>query len=232
MEIFQRLLFGHLLADFTFQTNFLADWKRRSFSGLLIHILIHPACYIALTWPFLNDVWTTRFGVPLNGWSCVAIAAFLHFVEDWFRIKLINRGWPDNTLFYIWDQAVHVLVLYILAPVHTQEMMNVWPVLGSFFVIVTHFATVTIWFIEKDIFGRDYPQTEEKYISILQRLVVWMTFFLPSPWWIFVLVFSLVVFVRHVWSRRIDFSWTSVVMGNVLAMACGAVSRFGIGTHF
>jgi energy-coupling factor transporter transmembrane protein EcfT len=100
------------------------------------------------------------------------------------------------------------------------------------FVVVTHFATVTVWFIEKDIFGREYPETEEKYISILHRLVVWLSFFLPYPWWMLVLAFVLVTFIRHVWTRRVDFSWTSVLLGNSIAVACGFLSRFALGTHF
>jgi hypothetical protein len=231
MEIFFRLLFGHLLADFTFQTNYIAEWKRRSQYGLLAHVLIHPVCYTVLLWPFLSDTWVT-LGVPLNGWSCVVLATALHYLEDWFRISRINRGWTDNTLFYFWDQALHIAILFVLSPWQSQPLMTSWPILGILFVTVTHFATVTIWFVEKDVYGREYPETEEKYISILQRLVVWLAFFLPHPWWLFVLLFVLVSFGRHVWTRRVDFSWTSVVMGNSLAIVCGLASRFLLGFHF
>src|SRR5437764_150955 len=108
MEIFFRLLFGHLLADFTFQTNFLADWKRREFAGLLVHVAIHPLCYIALTWPYLGETWRIYGPISLNGWGCVVLASLVHFLEDWFRVTVIARGWNDNTFFYFWDQAVHI----------------------------------------------------------------------------------------------------------------------------
>ncbi len=231
MEIFFRLLFGHLLADFTFQTNFLADWKRREFLGLMVHVIIHPLCYIALTFPFINDTWRVYGPIALNGWGCVFLASLVHFLEDWFRVTVIARGWNDNTLFYFWDQAVHIASLWLLSPV-TQPITHEWPMLGILFVLVTHCATVTIWFFEKDIYGRDFPETEEKYISILQRLVVWLSFFLPHPWWIFVLGFVLISFVRHVWTRRVDFSWPSVIMGNSIAIICGVVSRFVLKFHF
>jgi hypothetical protein len=231
MEIFFRLLFGHFLADFTFQTNFIARWKRDSFWGLVIHVLIHPVCYIALTWPFINDIWVSS-PVALNGWWCIAIAAFLHFVEDWVRVTLVNRGVPDNTAFYFWDQAVHILILWFLCPTASQSVVSAWPQLGCLFVIVTHFATVTVWFIEKDIYGRDYPETEEKYVCILQRFAVWLAFFLPAPFWFVVAALLIVSFGRYVWTRRVDFSWTSISLGNVIAVACGAVSRYAIGLHF
>jgi len=232
MEILCRLLFGHLLADFTFQSNFVADWKRRSMAGLLVHVGTHPACYIPLLWPYLGDVWVQAAGFALNGWTCIVIATVLHFVEDYFRVTMVNKGWPDNTLFYAWDQAVHIAILFMLSPLKSQPVLTQWPILGICFVAVTHFATVTVYFIEKEIDGSEYPETNEKYISILQRLVAWMAFFLPSPWWYLVLLFILFTFARHVWMRRLEFTWTSVILGNVMAVVCGLIARFGVGTHF
>ncbi len=232
MEIFFRLLFGHFLADFTFQTNFIARWKRNSVMGLLTHVAIHPICYISLLWPFLSDPWIVIGGVSFNGWMVIVFLTAFHFAEDWFRVTMVNRGWPDNTLFYLWDKGIHLLFLWFLSPGLAQPLQNVWPILGTLLVIVTHFATVSVWFIEKDIYGRDYPDTEEKYILILQRLAVWLAFFMPDPWWLLVLLFLVGTFGHHVWSRRIDYSWTSVIMGNALAIICGVISRFGLGYHF
>lgn len=232
MEILFRLLFGHLLADFTFQTNFVADWKRRKFAGLLFHVFLHPLFYCLLTWPYLGETWRVYGPLSLNGWVCVALITAVHFIEDWFRVGAIGRGANDTTLFYIWDQAVHLVAIWFFSPVGSYPVVNDWPLLGILFVLVTHCATVTIWFIEKDIYGREFPETEEKYISILQRLVVWLSFFLPSPWWIFVLAFVLVSFLRHVWNRRVDFSWPSVIMGNSIAVLCGVVSRYILKFHF
>lgn len=82
MEIFWRLMFGHLLADFTFQTNFINRWKRTSMAGLLVHCLMHPAFYLVLCWPFLGQYWVDHPWLRLNGWSCVAIVFVLHFLED------------------------------------------------------------------------------------------------------------------------------------------------------
>ncbi len=231
MEIFFRLLLGHLLADFTFQTNYIAAWKRNSRVGLLTHVVMHPLCYIPLLWPYLNETWVVIGGLSFNGWGSIAIATVLHLLEDWFRVDMVNRGWPDNILFYSWDQAVHLVVLFIFSPIRTHPLVNQWPLLGIFFVIVTHFATVTVYFIEKGLYGGEYPETEEKYVSILQRLVVWMAFFLPYPWWILVLAFILISFGRHVLTRRIDFSVTSVLLGNGIAIACGIMTRFVLNRH-
>lgn len=227
MEIFFRLLFGHLLADFTFQTNHIAEWKRKSMQGLLVHVAIHPVCYLIVCWPLLSIPWA--FG--LSGWMCILIATVLHFAEDWFRVTMVNKGWPDNTAFYVFDQIVHIAILWILAPTKSMPLLNTWPLIGILFVLVTHCATVTVWFIEKDFFGTNYPETEEKYISMLVRLVLWLAFFLPNPWWIFVAAFVVISFGRHVLTRRIDFSWTSVVLGQLIAVGSGIVCRFVLHTH-
>jgi hypothetical protein len=232
MEIFCRLLFGHLLADFTFQTNYIADWKRRSVAGLLVHVGIQPLCDIAILWRFMPQTWVSWFGFALNGWVCVAIVTVLHYAEDWFRVSRINHGWHDNSFFYVCDQTIHIIVLLLISPWRSQPLMSTWPLLGCLFVVVTHFATVTIWFVEKDIIGRGYPEAEEKYTAILQRLIVWLAFFLPNAWWLFVPLFVLVFLFRHMWKQQVAFTWTGVVMGNALALACGLVGRFTLGYHF
>ena len=55
MDIFWRLMFGHLLADFTFQTNFINRWKRTSFYGLLFHCLMHPFFMSLFILPFAHS---------------------------------------------------------------------------------------------------------------------------------------------------------------------------------
>ncbi len=234
MEIFYRLLFGHLLADFTFQTNYIAYWKRQRFFWLCVHVIIHPLCYIPLVWPFINDVWVTRLGVELNGWACLGIITLLHFGEDWFRATMVNRGWRDNSLFYAWDQIIHIGVLLLFTPLKAYPLVSQWPLLGILFVSVTHFATVTVWFAERDIYGydREYPATGEKYISMAQRLAVWVFFFLPLPLWFMGPVVVAGLYAWLVWNKKVDFSWPSIIGGNLMTICAGLFGRFGMGFRF
>ena len=70
MDIFWRLMLGHFLADFTFQVNAIAAWKRTSHWGLLLHCLMHPLFYIVLTWPYLGETWFAMetASCPGTGW--------------------------------------------------------------------------------------------------------------------------------------------------------------------
>ena len=49
MAIFWRLILAHFLADFTFQTNAVASWKRQSVWGMAVHVLTLTATPIPRT---------------------------------------------------------------------------------------------------------------------------------------------------------------------------------------
>ena len=73
MAVFWRLILAHFIADFTFQTNKVASWKRESRTGMLVHILTHPVVAYAFTWPYLSLTWVDTRWIQLNGWVCVAL---------------------------------------------------------------------------------------------------------------------------------------------------------------
>lgn len=117
MEIFWRLILGHLLADYTLQTDFIADWKKRNVSGLFVHSVLHLAAYYFLTFPALPQVWVRIAGLELTGFVCILLLFILHFIEDAWRVWAINKNnYSDNTLFYIYDQLVHYALLFLLSP--------------------------------------------------------------------------------------------------------------------
>src|SRR5258708_3280714 len=158
MVIFWRLAFGHLLADFTFQTDFINRWKRSSWKGLVVHCLMHPVFYAALCWPYMGDSWVDRGWARLNGWACLGVVFLAHFVEDWWRIRSIREyGMRDNTFFFVWDQIIHYAVLFAVAPMAIVDagiaglFPEKWPVLGCLFVLVTHACTVVVYFLENEL---------------------------------------------------------------------------------
>ncbi|MBI4387005.1 MAG: DUF3307 domain-containing protein [Elusimicrobia bacterium] len=231
MIIFWRLLFGHFLADFTFQTNFINAWKRRSLKGLLVHCGMHPLFYLVLTWPYLDWHWVNTPWLRLSGWSCILIIFVLHFLEDFWRIHTIEHyRTPDNTIYLLWDQVIHFACLFVFLPIGLSDMSDgwvpeKWPVVGILAIGVTHFATVFIYFLEKDFFGGSYPGTDEKYLAILMRLVWGLCFLLPGSWWsVPVLLWGLnLIYLKR--RRIIDFSWFSINLGGVLCVVFGWLAR-------
>lgn len=224
-------MFGHLLADFTFQTNFINYWKRTSIWGMLVHCLMHPFFYVMLTWPYLNDYWIDYQSVKLTGWACVLLIFVLHFVEDQWRVfSIFKYKAPDNTAYFFLDQIIHyAVILGVCIGFINRDpgfFPEKWPVLGCLFVSVTHFCTVLIYFFEKDLHGQQFPGFEEKYLGMAERLVLSLTFLIPKNGWVLAAPawFGLMYLVRA--RRLLDMSWMSWWLGGTVAAACGLVSRF------
>ncbi|MBI4377409.1 MAG: DUF3307 domain-containing protein [Elusimicrobia bacterium] len=229
MIIFWRLLFGHLLADFTFQFNVVNRWKRSSLWGMLLHCATHPVFYLWFTWPYINEVWVELPGVAgLRGWGCILIVFALHFIEDQWRVFTIFRyRTPDNTLYFLWDQFIHYAVIFLVIP-HggaAELMPETWPVLGCLFVFVTHASTVLIYFIEKDLYDREFPGTQEKYFMMAERLVLAGCMLIPGLAWpaLGAAWLGVMYYVRK--RRLMDVSWFSLWSGAAVAVLCGLAAR-------
>lgn len=233
MDIFWRLMFGHLLCDFTLQTNFINRWKRTSMWGLLAHCGMHPAAYLILAWPFLGNYWIENSFFRLNGWTCVAIIFITHFLEDWWRVYTIFKyGMPDNTMFFAWDQVIHYAVIFSVAPLAVTTTATAgffpekWPVLGCLFVLVTHACTVLIYFLEKDLHGADYPGDDEKHLAMAERLVLALCFLFPTlagaaalaAGWL-----AIMFFLRR--KRLFELTAFTFYMGAAVSVLCGIAAR-------
>lgn len=221
MVIFWRLVLAHLLADFTLQFDFVNRLKRRSFWGMLIHCLTHLVMSVALTWNYLGDTWFSAGPFGVNGWEALLTMFVLHFAVDEFRIYTMRSWYRDNTVSFLMDQFVHLYVLFLISPVDIGGqgllMGEKWAAVVSMFVLVTHFTTVLIYFLEKDLFGKPFPGFDEKYFLIFERVVIWAFFFASGDWWLpFAAAWVLQLFyVRR--KRIMDLSglnvWVSVIMG-------------------
>jgi hypothetical protein len=235
MEIFWRLMFGHLLADFTFQTDSINRWKRTSMTGLLVHSLMHPALYLVLCWPYLDQTWVDfpLLDLRLDGWLCVALVFLTHWLEDWWRVHAIARyHLPDNTAFFVWDQLVHYAVIIAVAPMAITSagvgglVPEKWPVLGCLFVLATHACTIMVYFVEKDAHGTSFPTFDEKYLSMSARLVLALCLLVPSaPGALVATAVWLGVMALLRTSRVFDLSELTFYGGVAISILCGLAAR-------
>ena len=260
MEIFWRLVLGHLIGDFTLQTNKIAAWKRDNIWGMLLHCGIHPIVYSLLLWNYMGQVWVVVGPIALTGWVCVTIIFLAHFIEDQWRVwSVVKKDTADNTFFYIWDQFIHYAVLFTMSPavfgatskfriltypplegvVSIAEAQNMgiwerfmtvttpepWMFVAIFFVVVTHFTTVSIFFVEKDLFGKDFPNDREKYLGMFERLALAACFLLPGKLWV-VTALGWILFISVLKTKNFSgHSWMNFAMGNFAAVFCGFASR-------
>src|SRR3989339_1553959 len=118
MQIFWRLVLAHLLADFTLQTNFIAAWKRKNVWGVLAHSMVFFLCATALCFDYLADTWIQfNSHIVIQGWMAILLLTMFHFLEDEWRVWTIQR-WssPDSFLFFIWDQFIHYVLIFVASP--------------------------------------------------------------------------------------------------------------------
>jgi len=225
MTIFWRLVLAHFLADFTFQTNKVATWKRENRAGMLVHILTHPAVTYVLVWPYLSLPWVQTPWIRLNGWVCVALLTILHWLEDEWRVWSIREtGSPDSTGFFLWDQVVHLTMILAFAPTLPGLKPDPWILPALCVVLLTHFVSVLVYFLENDLWGNSQVLAEKKYWYIGERLIGAALFLLPGPW--FLLAFGWIGWIVYLhYARSRERTWIHLVVGNTAVVLLGLLAR-------
>ena len=99
------LLAGHVLADFVFQSTALVKRKKRSVTGLVEHLAIVAICQGGTLMLFQSLEETS---------VATGIILVTHGLMDYLKIQLeLHR--PRPLLWWMLDQAVHLVVLLTLA---------------------------------------------------------------------------------------------------------------------
>ncbi len=230
MEIFWRLCFSHLLADFTLQTNWINSMKRKSYLGVIIHVFIHIITTFLILLPYINVVWFNFFGLKLKGYQMILIISLTHFVIDQLRVYVINNKiYPDNTISFLADQALHFYFIFFFSP-----FGNVLPdfsgekviMVLTFLVIVSHTTTIFIYYIERDLNNIPFPSFDQKYFMIFERIIIWAFFLLKGWLWIFFLF----AWILQLWyfkkKKIIDITNMNFYLSVLISVCCGLVSRY------
>ena len=97
------LLFSHLMADFTFQTNRIAAKKAESYLGVFQHCIVVFAVSIVCMSPW--------------GWRGILYAVaqtLVHFCVDCHKLEYSRRKSPKPFEHFYYDQGLHMLSLFAL----------------------------------------------------------------------------------------------------------------------
>ncbi len=230
MKIFFRLLLAHLLADYTLQTNYIANWKKKNFLGVLVHAGIFYILGMYLTWDELNNIWFD-YPVSLSGWWCMLILFILHAIEDEYRAHNVRVGnAQDNILFYFWDQLIHIVFLFMFSPIKSFYFEPEIIIL-CIIILGTHFTSVVTLYIESLIYNTQvaYYNFATKYHYIILRLITMLLFFLPGKWYLVSLLMVPVFFVvynkvRHITKIGLVFNFfVTYLLGYTILLVLGRV---------
>jgi hypothetical protein len=229
MFIFWRLVLAHLLTDFTFQTNQVAKWKRENVWGGLFHSFLFTITAAVLVWPYLTDIWINFYDgkIILQGWACLILISLSHFLEDEWRIWTITKlNSPDSFYFFIWDQFIHLVLIFSFSPLLPGLIIDWWALGGIIIILSTHFSTIFIYFLEKDIFGKvEVPSGREKYFSMLERVLVTAGLFV-GKFGLLLIPLSILIrlLTRYRWHNN-GVSWIHIAMNYFLGIVLGFFSR-------
>ncbi|HUT85509.1 MAG TPA: hypothetical protein VMW66_01575 [Elusimicrobiales bacterium] len=232
MEIFWKLVLAYLINEFIAQTDFLGYWKNFNFKKILLHNTIFLALALILNFSALSQIWITVYGLHLNGWLTMAGIFILFISQDlWRTYTLKNFKLFDNTLHFLWDQFIHLTIIFVMTPitgfaVGAIALMEKTAMLLSIFVAVACGATVLIYFIERDIYKADYPGFDERFLLSAQRIVLCLFFLIPGFYWIILMLLWIVygVYLKH--ERILDFSRLGIYLGFALSILAGFIARY------
>jgi len=229
MWIFWRLVLAHLLTDFTFQTNLVARWKRENVWGGIFHSFLFTLTSFVLNWPYLTNIWINfhQSTIILQGWVCIILISISHFLEDEWRIWTITKlNSPDSFYFFIWDQFIHLVLIFTFSPILMGPIIEWWVFLGILLILLTHFSTIFIYFLEKDVFGKaEVPSGKEKYLPMIERITITIGIFLGGYFLFLIPIVATVrLLIQYHWHNN-GVSWLHIGMNYFLGVVLGFFSR-------
>jgi hypothetical protein len=232
MEIFWRIVLAYLINEFIIRSDFPKYWKNPGFKKTAFHSGVFFIIALILTFPFIEETWVCVYGLHFSGWASLVMISFLLGVQNTWRIyTLKNFGFLDNTLYFLWDRFVHIVIIFAFCPLTGFEK-NALPfgekivVLLCFFIVVSYGLSVLLYFIERDLYGADFPGFDEKYLMILQRTALWLLFLIPGLYRLafIVLWIGYSIYLKH--RRIMDFSNFALYAGFALTVILALVTRY------
>lgn len=103
-SFFLVFLLAHLIGDFVFQTNKIAELKSKGVQGIVLHVLILTAVQCAML---------TLFFGPVALLSGLLVGAF-HFGIDYMKKLLSPHIRSFQTGYFVLDQGIHVGIIYVV----------------------------------------------------------------------------------------------------------------------
>lgn len=222
MYFFWRLLLAHLLADFTFQTDRIAKWKRESISGVYFHVLIFLFFAVAINYQY----------IPRRDFAkALLILGLAHVLEDQWRVVSIQKYHShDNIFLFLYDQFIHILLIFVVFPPNPPfAETGKWVYIAIIAVLASHFTTIFIYFLKKLFYENAAVVTREKYHGIIERLVVVGCFLIPGNAFYAALavVVAFIAFERYSirGAKHLDSSIFNVASSNAMAVVFSIIAR-------
>ena len=139
---FLLFILAHLIGDFVLQTNKIAAMKASKLKGVLIHAGIVTAVQVVMM---------SAFG--LNGVIAGLAGGIIHFFIDYLKLHIAKLGF----IYFIVDQAVHLVVILVLSII-LQYQNSLYDIYLSYIklavivIVITYVSAVAVKILVRDIF--------------------------------------------------------------------------------
>ncbi|NSW92454.1 MAG: DUF3307 domain-containing protein [Firmicutes bacterium] len=202
---FYSLLLGHLLGDFTFQTDKIAENKTKIRKWNLLHSAVVTASMLIFSFPFGLIIITF---VLLNG--------IAHFFIDQFKSKLPVKNSVHAFIYFIGDQLVHIFFIYLISRFSNGNAGILFfdDKTLKFFVIlllVVSFASVLNQYILRFIFpacsSKFFFKNEKIIGSITRALIFFIIFFSFNISSLLLLAIPVFVAFNILYYNKIWYKW-------------------------
>lgn len=188
MSIFWCLVLAHLMADFLFHFNFIYKLKHtKVFAGYFVHGVVFFLCGLICCQKYLSMVWFNLGGLTLNGTQSIFILGVLHALLDKLNPSEVRASKGFNLFLFLLWQAMEIMLLFIFAPlIHVRgESFLIGDKFIFIFIgvlITTYFFMVLIHLFKRDFCEGIYPIFDERFVSTLYRLALYLLLLIPSFW--------------------------------------------------
>ena len=196
MSLFLKLVLGHLLGDFTLQTNRIFYIKIKYKWGTLLHSSIVGLASLVFSFAYLGN---------LDVVVSIIILTMFHALQDRAKIGYNADVAKDNIWTFLLDQVVHVGAIGLVCFIARNAKPNIvlqpaW--LNAYYnndklfliliwlVIVSYSGVIFLEYLKKDFAGAQHhikiPGLRLKYISMLERVLIAMAVYMGGWYWLFV----------------------------------------------
>lgn len=188
MSIFWRLVLAHLMADFLFHFNFIYKLKNtKIFAGYIVHGLVFFWSAVLCCHEFLFIPWLNLGSFDLNGVQSILILAVLHALLDKINPSETRSFQGYNLFLFLLWQAMEIMLLFIFAPFISIPGQSIFVGDKLIFIFIgvlisTYFFMVSIHFLKRDINQSAYPIFDERFVSTLYRLSLYLLLLIPGFW--------------------------------------------------
>lgn len=163
-SVFLPMLTGHLIADFWLQPGTWVQHKRKN-GWKSKKLILHSG---------LASLLPVLFTFQLNLWWFFPVIFVVHFITDFIKSKL-----PDNIPSFLFDQLLHITILWVLAiyatdAVISESLTRFWIYATGLVLVTNPMGIFTGFFLTAVIPDKNKKNKHDisAWIGILERILI------------------------------------------------------------